>query len=1386
MESLFQISEFNTSIEEAINVLRKVNGNSEFIDKLKGNPLKLYEKLIGSIEETGVFENKIFKTIIGENELLEFQKDIAHASLNILGTTNKRLDISSNINSKLLFNLSDISSDKYQLSQEHFSMINWYSRNYLNEFHKDNIFTKGIYEDFITKSYLADIKYKSFKSFTKSDFDEDLASRISFLSDTDRAILGNYRSKEEASLNVLKKIFPEKGYNELVEDFQDRKTKLINYSKYDYNDYAIFKSLDEKNIDEFKEISHGLDFSLEVAQARRKNAKVITGVLNSKSVVETPIANNTNYYISKFDFTNEDSVLNPLFEETLGYDYSNINKLYGDSYDNLGRKFINVYKKNAVTDIIYGDIKDGVPLREYEKNVFNDIFGQNKSYRKLANKIFKDVVVDGENYENYSYYDKFAYNGKANYFTAIKDYEFDNFTKRDKALASSFIIQKTSDRFLEERTILSSLKQFINSLLHPDKSSEYKSMFFDKRNLKESNLFGIKETNFGLAIKTSFNNLQNALEYIGIERITSDKLGNTWQKQMVNMMKYRVMPIAGAVTGAIALNSFTDAFIPDEVPIIGNGAFGVVTRGYSTARVGLQFGLKYTGAVSVTRYINEKIPLFENGLTSWFDPLMDPKEMIDVYFKGKAIRVNKNRFWFTAGRQTGEGEEFQEYRPHLLYQWGNPTSGIYSNKIEKFFRNDFLPTKYPWYILDPYKEEREMYENLGAVAPKTEQLFKDIPVVGHLLSMTLGEMIKPTQYVGEDQWRVGKNIMKNPNYNVNNPSSPQYMEFTEPNRLVQALFEGVEDLKTFSGLPGYTMGILTDLVFGASNPYENEVTLTSTDDYTSLYRGYEKMELGGLVGITEPIRRLLDDNDALNMTHINPLKQNLPDWIPGYFKDGRNPYLTLSGGYYLQGDGFEDSYQNSDNEEVNKLKILSMIAPKSRDYQALNKKVYNNFQSLSEKDKKSYYESLSYAENYGKRLFNYNTERADSIEQQTLKIDKKLSPTEFMADGKRYKIDNISSDFNEIAKRVGGNKAKQGMNYINNLFTENNTFSFDISKNPTFSVGTDDKGDYIKVAYSKIPGYMKNKDSSYNKKSFGVLDFISNMTYRQVKNNPLPSHYEKAIGKRSPYQEWAFETVESPYFRDWDSPITSFIEPIFNFSSNNLISALAFHKFSSEAFDNSGANINSLGLINLLGMAKLPYNFITGNIDKSSDYEEASIVSEELEKLKFLSNNKSIYNMTGKENLKQLSKMVNESDSEYLKEFINITNESERKKILKMADTNLKTVLQNVWNRQSQYLNGNNSQKPYETFLPPIRNVTNIGAYDGNIDRARVIIKNKYNFSLSKLDNKRLGITKSYRGGMGQKQADYIKMKMYENYNTKPIIQSTIYPKGTMDIVKEE
>ncbi|MGL6099948.1 MAG: hypothetical protein ACRC0G_10035, partial [Fusobacteriaceae bacterium] len=476
----------------------------------------------------------------------------------------------------------------------------------------------------------------------------------------------------------------------------------------------------------------------------------------------------------------------------------------------------------------------------------------------------------------------------------------------------------------------------------------------------------------------------------------------------------------------------------------------------------------------------DKIIPVDNGLTWMLDLTMDPEEMKDVYFNGKAVRVNKNRNWYTAGRQSGEGEEFGEYRPHLLYTMGNKTAGIYDNKIEKFFRQDFAVTKYPWYILDPYKEERDAYKKFGALYPKTEQMFKDVPMLGHLLSATVGEIIKPTRYIAEEMWRVGENMMKNPGYNPNDPNSPEFIEFSEPNKFLAGAFDAIEDYKTFSGMHGYMIGKATEMFFGKTNPYKDKTVLGSIDEDTSVSAQYENLQLGGMFGTTEGIRRLLD-GESLGTISVNPLTQNLPDWMPEFYSKGQNPYMKKGFGQYIMpGEDFDKTYNATGNADVDKFKTLSMLAPYSKDFDQLKDSIQDNIGKLNKEEQASFYESLGYASDYNKRRYDDKESYASNIGDQNIKIDKKVSYNEFISGGKRYKIDNVEDNFNKLSEKIGGSRARKLINNFDSQFEEGSSYNFKMSSDAQYSVGRDRDGDYIKIGADSIDKRIKG-NSVYNK-----------------------------------------------------------------------------------------------------------------------------------------------------------------------------------------------------------------------------------------------------------------------------------------------------------------
>lgn len=951
-------------------------------------------------------------------------------------------------------------------------------------------------------------------------------------------------------------------------------------------------------------------------------------------------------------------------------------------------------------------------------------------------------------------------------------------------VVSSVILEDSFKKGSSVREILREVRNSVLRMISQEPfdvdRKDYNTYLEALKNYKSKN-FRRADSTMNIGTKSIINNVQNAMEYIGIERLTNKELGDHFSQQMVNFATKRLMPIFGAAAGLMAADSASDAIVPDEVPILGNGISGVAATGYATARIGAQYALKYSGALSVMRMAENAMPGLISGapILGMLDPLMDPEEMIDVYFKGKAIRVNDNRWWFTSGRQSAQGEEFGQYRPHFLYQMQHKSSGVYDNKIEKFFRKDFLPSKYLWYMADPYKEERDAYEKFGALHPKTEQLFLDIPVIGGFLNATIGEVIKPTQYIGEEQWKVGDNMMLNPNYNPDDHSSPKYMRFEEPNKFVSSVFEAIDDLETWSGLPGYLAKTVTRGLFGSSNPYENEVTLKSIDDDTNYSNKYEDMELGGLYGITEPVRRLLN-GESLNTIDVNPLRQNLPDWMPEFYKRGNNPYMSMAGGEYLMpGELFEDANGNIRDEDLLKLRTLSMLAPYSHEFDETKAKLMNA--ELSREEKEHLYTSIGYANEYGKSQFIKNRPiGGKDLKEVQLTIDEKISYNEFISDGVRYKLDTVTDDFNKLSQKYGANAATRMIEKVNEQFKEGETYSFQISKNATISGGIDRDGDYFKITSKDIDKRLDLDRSAYGTATFSEMLGKLNIYHSLTSGNAMTMDYEKRYGIKTATNEWSTEHVQAPAFRDWDNPISSFVLPFYTFSANSRTSAIAFGMQASDMYYGSNATTDVLGGLVKLGVARnLVKTFTGGDAITSNEYDTETELQDELEKIKFLSGDKSYYNMTGQENLKQFEGMVNEEDSKFLEELANTQNVSERKEILSHANDRLANVLKTIWNRQQAHLNG---ETPYQVEQATFNEVVDIGNYDGNETKARLMLQKSMNIGRSKLDEKRYGIIQSYRGSTAMNEASYIQSRMYQRYGTKASIDSTIYPDGIINV----
>ena len=501
--------------------------------------------------------------------------------------------------------------------------------------------------------------------------------------------------------------------------------------------------------------------------------------------------------------------------------------------------------------------------------------------------------------------------------------------------------------------------------------------------------------------------------------------------------------------------------------------------------------------------------------------------------------------------------------------------------------------------------------------------------------------------------------------------------------------------------------------------------------------------------------------------------------MPNYFKQGRNPMMTYNFGTYI---GPTDDFNNTinhinGNENLNRFRILSMIAPKSKEFEEMKTRVLNKITDLSEKEKAHYYESLSYASEYGTRKYATENERVGNTKDISVTIKEKLSPYEFIGtDNKRYKLDTVTEDFNKLSSRYGRTKATKLMSDLDKTFSVGKTYNFSMALSANYAGGIDDEGDFFRVD-SKLVSNRLDLDNSPYRNKYKISNIISSNLRRTFQNVASPMANEKLFGRKTVYEEWGVEAVQTNYFRDWDSPISSFIAPYFTIPSNSVISGTTFQLETEKAFEQSNSDTNYLkGLISL-GRLNYFKNAITGNVTTSLDYKRDTEVQDKVEQFKLLNGKKNIYQLTGKEYLANVNKMVNEQDSKFLKDLLNVKNKKERELILKTGNDRLKTVLKMIWNRQQQAINGETLYENWQMEAPKTLDTKGV-EYTSNQEQLKNKIKFSLGYKYSKLEAKRQGIYNAYVGSSSDEEARYIRNKMFEQYGIQSQTVSTIYPSG--------
>lgn len=330
-----------------------------------------------------------------------------------------------------------------------------------------------------------------------------------------------------------------------------------------------------------------------------------------------------------------------------------------------------------------------------------------------------------------------------------------------------------------------------------------------------------------------------------------------------------------------------------------------------------------------------------------------PAELDRIYSGEKLVPIRKGRWW-EMGRQPYEGDKIDRFVPHwsVRYLTHARDKAIYGADVPapyKFWKENFT-----------YDLEREHYWDRPY--PITGQAFEDVPLLGPLLSATIGKLIKPARMMHEEMYqngpggaeslpaaplRAGTDRYPMPELGEGSAGLPD-----NPYGVDNAIGSQAYRMTEMIGLEGFRMGAIKQAITGQEGYHDQETLLQSANTMYGATRDYWEEELGGVVGLSELYRRLYPSKRPNPEWNAIPNQLAGIEWLPGPGERAPNlkvgdPYATVAQGEFrLPGPGYDEIHPELAGIDPNKwplvakLRVLGDVAPYSDKYRFMRANAY--------------------------------------------------------------------------------------------------------------------------------------------------------------------------------------------------------------------------------------------------------------------------------------------------------------------------------------------------------------------------------------------------------------------------------------------------------------
>lgn len=266
------------------------------------------------------------------------------------------------------------------------------------------------------------------------------------------------------------------------------------------------------------------------------------------------------------------------------------------------------------------------------------------------------------------------------------------------------------------------------------------------------------------------------------------------------------------------------------------------------------------------------------------------EEVIKELTGEKEVEVRKGRFWeLSSGYFLGNKTSY--FRPHMYalqkarYQRGS-----------NYIGND--PFEQLVSYVDPSVYARKHY--LTRPYPVSYGLLSNLPILGGIAGELGGPAYMHEDFLGEMadsallrsrtalpgstsvQGAPGESVQSTGSYYGGSIVGGASRNLTVPEEgFGTVVDETADNILDIAGLRGFLVGSAISGTFGSATGFGGGVRLESANSIASVSKMYWEKELGGIIGMSEGIRRILPNPSTGGVEYWNEIPNIMPNWLPG-------------------------------------------------------------------------------------------------------------------------------------------------------------------------------------------------------------------------------------------------------------------------------------------------------------------------------------------------------------------------------------------------------------------------------------------------------------------------------------------------------------------------